>query len=604
MTIYTTPISLTGNKDIDFLIYGLNKLEPSEGTNTYTWGFSNFGRAATADLHGDITSDSSKGYMRYATQQMSNIANVNFKEIDSSTGLSKDILVYSPAQNASYEGIAVSNDGAKYAELEYKNWVDGSPVPNWNTAGHELAHVMGLSHPHKLVDGQWVDDPRRPEFNRIDTVMSYNTGLEDPYDKNGPRLIVRDAKGDFLSYAYTKTYGIYDIQALQYIYGANYDYNSKDTVYSYNPETLNFFETIWDGGGNDTIDVSAFKNGSDINLNGGTRSSVYLELTEKQEGMNAYNGKDAIGIAYGANIENANGTQGNDIIYGNELNNVINGNKGNDTLYGGAGNDTLNGGDGDDILYGDEGDDVLSGGSGNNILYGGAGNDTLISTGNDKLYGGDGNDRYEIWGPELPVIIEGVNGGHDRIDFNVMKAISYIMPDNVEDISLNTMLDYNINIEGNSLNNFINGNFGNNILVGGKGNDVLQGYKGSDTYIFNKGDGQDTIWEYNNKSVPVTDTDVLVFTDISVDQLWFTKSTSWGSESLTIKVLGTTDQVKVEGWYTNNAKLEQIKTQDGVTLSINQVESLADIMANQTMPTASNSSIIDDYLAHASMMVA
>ncbi|PZE11206.1 hypothetical protein DMX10_22280, partial [Pseudomonas sp. 57B-090624] len=50
-------------------------------------------------------------------------------------------------------------------------------------------------------------------------------------------------------------------------------------------------------------------------------------------------------------------------------------------------------------------------------------------------------------------------------------------------------------ILGLSGNDSIFGGFGNDIIIGGKGNDTLNGYDGADTYVFNLGDGQDTLAE-------------------------------------------------------------------------------------------------------------
>ncbi|HHT0104433.1 TPA: calcium-binding protein, partial [Raoultella planticola] len=41
----------------------------------------------------------------------------------------------------------------------------------------------------------------------------------------------------------------------------------------------------------------------------------------------------------------------------------------------------------------------------------------------------------------------------------------------------------------------LDGSFGNDLLSGGTGNDLLKGGYGDDTYLFNAGDGQDTIIE-------------------------------------------------------------------------------------------------------------
>ena len=112
-------------------------------------------------------------------------------------------------------------------------------------------------------------------------------------------------------------------------------------------------------------------------------------------------------------------TDGDDVLSGDDLDNVICGLLGNDTIHGRGGNDTLWGdacndrakpvfaarvardgndrlfGDaGNDALYGAGGNDVLSGGSGKDKLYGGGGNDKLSGGGgNDTLSGGPGNDK-------------------------------------------------------------------------------------------------------------------------------------------------------------------------------------------------------------------
>lgn len=106
---------------------------------------------------------------------------------------------------------------------------------------------------------------------------------------------------------------------------------------------------------------------------------------------------------------------------------------GDDTLTGTALNDVLDGGSGNDTLYGEDSNDTLKGGFGRDTLHGGNGNDVLDGgSDNDTLYGGNGDD-------------------------------------------------------------VLDGGFGNDVLIGGKGNDKLNGGMGNDTYIFNLGDGQDTI---------------------------------------------------------------------------------------------------------------
>ena len=115
-----------------------------------------------------------------------------------------------------------------------------------------------------------------------------------------------------------------------------------------------------------------------------------------------------------------------------------------DTLVGTAGGDLLSGGGGDDTLTGNDGNDVLVGGTGNDTLDGGNGSDELLGgAGDDILTGGLGKD-YLLGG-----------AGNDTLD----------------------------------------GGAGDDVLTGGQGDDILRGGLGNDTYLFNRGDGMDTIDE-------------------------------------------------------------------------------------------------------------
>ena len=143
------------------------------------------------------------------------------------------------------------------------------------------------------------------------------------------------------------------------------------------------------------------------------------------------------------------GTEGPDTLIGYLGTDSISGLAGNDNITGGTGNDTLDGGLGDDRLYGEAGDDVLLGGAGNDSLYGGQGNDILAGNeGDDSLYAGEGDDT----------------------------------------------------LQGGDGNDVLYGESGNDTLTGGLGNDTLDGGLGSDTYVFNKGDGQDTINNYDTSA--------------------------------------------------------------------------------------------------------
>ena len=66
---------------------------------------------------------------------------------------------------------------------------------------------------------------------------------------------------------------------------------------------------------------------------------------------------DAKGDRFQA-IENLEGSEFEDLLFGDAGNNILSGLGGNDLIYGGAGNDWLDGGTGSDRLYGQAGDDL------------------------------------------------------------------------------------------------------------------------------------------------------------------------------------------------------------------------------------------------------
>jgi Ca2+-binding RTX toxin-like protein len=166
-----------------------------------------------------------------------------------------------------------------------------------------------------------------------------------------------------------------DILAMQSMYGLSTTTRTGDTVYGFHSNAGDVYDpaafhdanvafTIFDNGGNDTLDYSLTSAAQEINLNAETFSNV-----------NGYTGN--LSIARGVIIENAIGGSGNDTLIGNFVANK---------LIGGAGSDTIKGNDGDDTLDGGAGADNVDGGAGNDrIVYdaadtlaGGAGSDTLV----------------------------------------------------------------------------------------------------------------------------------------------------------------------------------------------------------------------------------
>jgi len=173
------------------------------------------------------------------------------------------------------------------------------------------------------------------------------------------------------TWSYAQSPMIYDIAALQQLYGANYTTNSGNTVYSWSPSTgemtINgvgqgapggnkIFLTVWDGGGNDTYDFSSYASNLNVDLHPGawtnTATNQIAKLYSDGSKIAAGNIANALlsqGDAHSL-IENAVGGSGSDVLTGNETANLLKGGAGTDTLDGGSGADTLVGGAGADVF--------------------------------------------------------------------------------------------------------------------------------------------------------------------------------------------------------------------------------------------------------------
>lgn len=362
----------TWNVYIDAILADGNYWNTGNQPTTINYSFWGEGSENFDNPYGDIARQAynwtteEKEVVNQALATWSNVANIKFQNVGDNNE-SSTLGLYKLDQTK-FISDSVIDIGRGFFSTPNSSLPQGFGYFNkdgdeWNTKGlkqgakgfitliHELGHGLGLAHP--------FGDPRRsaPVFPGIDygkaqqigtyglnqgvyTTMSYNAGLT----KSGLDPIT-------YQYGYQGTPMAFDIAAIQYLYGANINYQSGDNTYSL--PTVNtpgtFYSCIWDTGGIDTITADGAKSGAEINLNDATINVAH------QSGAGGYissvqNIYGGFTIANNVTIENATGSPHNDTLTGNEADNKLQGKEGNDRLLGGAGNDQLAGGEGSDVF--------------------------------------------------------------------------------------------------------------------------------------------------------------------------------------------------------------------------------------------------------------
>jgi Ca2+-binding RTX toxin-like protein len=249
---------------------------------------------------------------------------------------------------------------------------------------------------------------------------------------------------------------------------------------------------------------------------------------------------------------------------------TFSGGLGNDTLTGGGGNNTYfyNLGDGSDYIFDTGGQVDAAGNPAPNILKFGEGiaaADLTLQLGSLAIQvGADPNDTIHIEN-FLRLDVYG-SRAIDRFEFSDGTVLSYeellARGFDLEGSAGNdTINGTNVHdrMAGRAGNDTLSGGDGDDTLAGGTGNDILSGGAGSDTYVFNLGDGVDTI---NDTSSPA-DTDVLVFgPGIGPGDLTAARN----GNHLELHHANGTDKVIVNNWFSqggNDFPLDRIDFVDG-----------------------------------------
>ncbi len=376
------------------------------------------------------------------------------------------------------------------------------------------------------------------------------------------------------------------------------------------------------GGGNDTLNAG---DGDDI-LTGNEGSDVL-------SGGAGYD--DLFG---GEGDDKLDGEGGNDHLLGGAGNDTLHGGAGNDVLSGGAGNDLLNGGAGNDVYFFKRGDghDTID-----ETAYETVTEEYTYETGNQiQQTIGWGKTAQTIWINEVRTgyreKTQAVEGGDDTVQFGRRIDLSDLLvsmaganllvelaPETdgpvVDSLTIKNWTTEEFRIEtfrftnnfaldvsgvgaaksggtaddvisSDATSTWLSGRDGDDslvgadaqadILVGGSGQDTLEGGTGNDTYVFNRGDGADVIFDTGSDGdLRNGGGDKLLFgAGITADDLLLNRD---GNDLLiyvhdanaeTVELSEITDVIRIRNWHNDANRIEILQFFDGVDADISEID--------------------------------
>jgi len=290
---------------------GVLALTPESSRQQLSYSFTTASQAPTAILKNDFPSigkdkqfaemnTNQKAAARAALAYISSVTKLSFTEATDGSG-NIQLGTYNMDKRAGgvYGLDGISNLPASYPLTDkVYTFINSPPKPyagdatagtaGWSEIWHELGHALGLKHP-----------------GNYDASGGNSTGPFLPASTDNQQYSVMSYKSN----AYTETannlsYMLYDVAALQYLYGVNTagstatgDVKGAGGQFTFS-DSQTVLSTLYSASGKDTINLAGLSKGSTVNLNAGTFSSINI----KSPSGRTYSGNQNVAIAYGSKI--------------------------------------------------------------------------------------------------------------------------------------------------------------------------------------------------------------------------------------------------------------------------------------------------------------
>ena len=405
--------------------------------------------------------EADKQAVRDALQKFSDVLDLRFVEVEDSHNVDLRYVMddLNSAGLSAYAGYASSGTGEIHLNSTLFAVERRDATGNYKTkmslemgsSGfevllHETGHALGLKHPFEA--------PQLPtaENSSANTVMSYTRS-------GAPKTDLP----------------MFDVAALQYLYGVAQSSQTGDNSYSLTQRYID------DASGTDTLDASNETQDVSINLAPGSWNYAGAKDASILAAGQSF-------VGFGTQIENALGGAGNDTLVGNDMANSLSGGLGDDAITGGKGDDLLVGGEGADrytFTVNDGKDTITESGNNTAVVISGASLDSTYYREGVLHYGTQG-DRIALDLQQVnELVLDGVTYDQQGVQSTFGLATSdsgdLVLSAHVAEGQLLGTDGWSIT--GNTLGNSLQGNAGNNTLDGGTGGDVMAGGAGDDTYI-------------------------------------------------------------------------------------------------------------------------